>query len=347
MIEIILLGHSFWEHSALSGYCRLADFLPDSKKYIYFRNKELSFIKRFLAGAIKRISETRWFTWDSLKRQIAVCKEVRKNERRKLFHFLYGENGFFWAARFAHKRGHFVCATFHNTTEMLFSMFRNVNSFKYLDAVILMSKTQIKFFKEINYSGKIYVIPHGIDTSYFSPDEIGMPGDEMFCISVGFFERDYQTLKQVAEKLQENSKIKFIVVSSRNVCKQFSGLNNVSTYTNINDSELLSLYRNSDVFLFSVESATVSNSLLEAMSCGLPIVTENLGGIPEYVTDDCAIFFKKNDVAGLNNILLKLADSPCLRKSMGLASRKRALELDWKKIASKTIEVYKEISRGY
>lgn len=345
MMKIVLLGHTFWEHSGLSGYSRISDFIPNSTKYIYYRGEKLNSFKRIVTGGIKRISETRWFTWDSLRRQLAVYKEIRNDQSKKLFHFLYGENGFFWAARFAKKRGHFVCATFHNTPEMLLSMFRNTNSFKYLDAVILMSKTQIEFFRKINYLGKIYVIPHGIDTSYFTPDEKEHSRDIIFCISSGFFERDYHVLRQAAERLKEHTKIRFIIVSSRKVCEQFSNMNNVRTYTNIPDRELLALYRDSDVFLFSVKSATASNSLLEAMSCGLPIVTENIGGIPEYVIDDCAVFFKKSDIEGLCHVLIQLADSHILRKKMGLASRRRALELDWERIADETLEVYKDITR--
>ena len=343
MMDLVLLGHRFPEHSGLSGYCRIADSIPGCKRYIYVRRKKMNFFQRLITGIVKRLSETDWLAWDNLKCQFDVYREIRKGGRKKLFHFLYGENGFYWAARFAKNHNHFVLATFHCTAETLERMFRTTECFKYLDAVILTSKTQLGFFKKIGYRGKIYIIHHGVNTSYFSPKDKGYSGESLTCITTGFFERDYETIREVAERLESDNRIKFIVISSPGVCRKFAGMKNVKTYGHVPDSVVRRLYRDSDIFLFSVKSATSNNSLLEAMSSGLPVVTENIGGIPEYVTKDCAVCLKKGDIRGMCDVLTNLRVSPAIRARMGLAARARALELDWEKIADKTQEVYKTI----
>ncbi len=65
-------------------------------------------------------------------------------------------------------------------------------------------------------------------------------------------------------------------------------------------------------------------AIIEAMSCGVPVVTTLSGAIPE-VTGDCAALCQPNDFVSLYQAIKDLALNPEKRRAMGEASRKHAL----------------------
>ncbi|HMN60224.1 MAG TPA: glycosyltransferase [Anaerolinea sp.] len=82
-----------------------------------------------------------------------------------------------------------------------------------------------------------------------------------------------------------------------------------------------------DVFMLSSLSEGISNAVLEAMACGLPVVTTDCGGMREAVTDGVEGFVVPvRDPDAMANALLKLALNPSLREQMGTAGRDRVLK---------------------
>lgn len=65
---------------------------------------------------------------------------------------------------------------------------------------------------------------------------------------------------------------------------------------------------------------------IEGMMSGLPLVVTQSGGMPEYVSEDCAMVVPKNDqvVDVLINAIVKLKMDPKLRHQMGCEGKKRA-----------------------
>jgi len=90
--------------------------------------------------------------------------------------------------------------------------------------------------------------------------------------------------------------------------------------------EVLSRLQQADAFLLSSLSEGISNAVLEAMACGIPVVTTDCGGMREAVTDGVEGFVVpvRDDVA-MAGALERLANDPELRRSMGDAARARVL----------------------
>jgi colanic acid/amylovoran biosynthesis glycosyltransferase len=85
--------------------------------------------------------------------------------------------------------------------------------------------------------------------------------------------------------------------------------------------------RRSDIFLFSSLSEGISNAVLEAMACGVPVVTTDCGGMREVVGDGVEGFVvPTRDVKAIAYALRKLAIDAELRHQMGKAGRKRVLQ---------------------
>jgi glycosyltransferase involved in cell wall biosynthesis len=70
-------------------------------------------------------------------------------------------------------------------------------------------------------------------------------------------------------------------------------------------------------------------SVLEAMACGLPIITTAAGGVVDIVkTGENGIITPVGDAEKLSEAMVILIENDEIRRSMGEDSRKRALELD-------------------
>ena len=93
----------------------------------------------------------------------------------------------------------------------------------------------------------------------------------------------------------------------------------------------------------TLEAATANNALLEAMACGLPIVSENVGGVSEYTGSRCAILCEPGLAEALAQSILMLYREPNMIARMGLLARERAEELNWQRVALRTVRLYEDL----
>lgn len=86
----------------------------------------------------------------------------------------------------------------------------------------------------------------------------------------------------------------------------------------INPSDLNSLYKDSDIYLCTSLFEGISNTILEAMSYGLPIVATNVGDNNYLVEHNHNGYLaERQNISELADALLKLIDNPELRNKFG------------------------------
>jgi glycosyltransferase involved in cell wall biosynthesis len=92
-------------------------------------------------------------------------------------------------------------------------------------------------------------------------------------------------------------------------------------------------YQNSDVFVLPSLSESFGNVLLEAQACGLPIITTNVGALPDLIDEERGglLVPARNSIL-FSNAILKLVKDKDLRKKMGQYNLKSV-----KKFASQII----------
>ncbi|MHB1225570.1 MAG: glycosyltransferase [Gemmatimonadaceae bacterium] len=101
----------------------------------------------------------------------------------------------------------------------------------------------------------------------------------------------------------------------------------------------------------SVTAATgqregMSNSLLEAMASGLPVVGTDSGGIPEAI-GDAGFLVPERDVPSLASRLVEVLGNPALRERLGAAARARVLaRFDLRRQAGRLEELYDRAREG-
>jgi glycosyltransferase involved in cell wall biosynthesis len=86
----------------------------------------------------------------------------------------------------------------------------------------------------------------------------------------------------------------------------------------------------------------------EAMGCEVPVVASDAGGLPEVVEHGVTgLVVPRGDVPALAEAIGALLADPERRRRMGVAGRRRALELfDWDRTAEQFEQVYREIGAG-
>jgi glycosyltransferase involved in cell wall biosynthesis len=133
----------------------------------------------------------------------------------------------------------------------------------------------------------------------------------------------------------------FIIVGDPIYERQFAGLENVRYLYGIPDSELLLLYQSSDILLLPLKDATACNALLEGLSCALPIIVTDVGGVRDYVDETCAILTPPGDAEAMTEHLLGLLRDEQQRYKIGRSARRRAVErFRWALIAERVREIY-------
>jgi glycosyltransferase involved in cell wall biosynthesis len=106
------------------------------------------------------------------------------------------------------------------------------------------------------------------------------------------------------------------------------------------DEDLAALYSNALVFVYSSFYEGFGLPPLEAMQCGVPVITSNTSSLPE-VVGDAGIMVSPTDTDALGQSLLNLYNQPSLRAAMSLKSLERAKQFSWEKCTQQTINAYK------
>jgi glycosyltransferase involved in cell wall biosynthesis len=100
-----------------------------------------------------------------------------------------------------------------------------------------------------------------------------------------------------------------------------------------------------DIFCLPSYREGFGMTILESAACAVPTVASRIYGITDAVAEGkTGVLFTAGDIAGLTQALLKLIDDVHLRQEMGIAAKKRALDLfPSYKITAGIMDLYSEL----
>lgn len=198
-------------------------------------------------------------------------------------------------------------------------------------------------------NAQIAVVPHGVDTDFFTPERPPDDGPPWNILIVGSWLRDFEaaaaTIRAIASAGRSND-FRFTVVSSALAWPALAGLD-VRLLTGIGDLDLLSLYRSAHMVFLPLTDSTANNALLEALACGVPVLATDVGGVREYAGGDGAFLRPAlpAEMAGSDfcRELIEIFASPERLKLARQAARTRALRFGWPEVARQMENFYDRI----
>jgi starch synthase len=124
------------------------------------------------------------------------------------------------------------------------------------------------------------------------------------------------------------------------------GLNKHVTLSEaVKNHELPPIYNSSELLALPSYYETFSKVCLEAMSCGIPVVSTNMGGIPEVIEDGITgQLVPYGSVRKLGDAILDIMQDKDRARSMGINGRQRVLKMfTWSAVAERIQNVYNEL----
>lgn len=174
---------------------------------------------------------------------------------------------------------------------------------------------------------KVVVIPNGVDIEKFKREdklkmceELGVPSDRNIIISVGGlverkgFHRIISVLPEIKRSIPD---VMYVIVGGASIEGNYEPvLRRMVKELDLEKDVLFAgaqshahLYRwlsASDIFCLATSNEGWANVFLEAMACGLPVVTTRVGGNEEVVlSEDYGLLFNLGDEKGMVDAIVK------------------------------------------
>jgi glycosyltransferase involved in cell wall biosynthesis len=184
--------------------------------------------------------------------------------------------------------------------------------------------------------GGVEVIPPGIDTTIFKPQDkslcrkqLGLPESAFVIVTGGASLTDSnKNVPWLFEHLSQLPDLSGVIVLAfgEGIVPAPLGLNVRFTGGVRNRCELARLLGAADVFVSASLMETYGLTLLEAMACGTPVVAFRVGGIPEAAPEgQGAMLCPPRDGAALVEAIMKLRNSAQLREMLGATGHQTVL----------------------
>jgi colanic acid/amylovoran biosynthesis glycosyltransferase len=208
-------------------------------------------------------------------------------------------------------------------------------------------------------ASKARVIHPAVDPNFFRPGERAKSANETFDIvttgSLNWVKGYEYALLAVRLLLDQGIPAHFHIIGGgpdySRLLYTIGDLNlegNVHLYGRLAPLEVRHRLQEADAFLLSSLSEGICNSVLEAMACGLPVVTTECGGMREAVSDGVEGFVVPvRDPEAIAAALARLAADTELARQLGQAARQRILkDFTLKRQVEKFIELFRDVVRN-
>ena len=111
------------------------------------------------------------------------------------------------------------------------------------------------------------------------------------------------------------------------------------------NTDLPAIYCQCKVFLYPSLRESFGIPMLEAMACGVPVITSNTSSMPE-VAGSAAYIIDPYKPEEITSALIMLEKDQELRKKLIEAGFIQAAKFSWKAMAQSVLEIYREIGNN-
>ena len=219
------------------------------------------------------------------------------------------------------------------------------------DIVLVQSEKTEAFFGTIKYRTRF--IPNGVDIQKFVPvnekekrnmrEKYGFKDEDFIILHIGPINNDRNQKALLQPEIQEHCKVLLIVSitnpSEASTSKDISKTNAIiwkQYFSNIQE-----IYSMVDVYVWPVfaelHGVEIPLTILEAMSCNLPVITTRYGALNRIFQEGDGLIFVNNDKE-LHRSILEIKAGGII-----INTRQKVQTMSWKNITNSISEIYEYI----
>lgn len=192
------------------------------------------------------------------------------------------------------------------------------------------------------------------DASAKVRDKLGIIGSYILTLGAVDPRKNTELVIKIFREFKDENKIreKLVIVGIPNWKKtKFYSMVQESPYKKdiiftdfIAEEDLVLLYNCATVFLYPSLYEGFGLPTLEAMACGVPVITSSSGAISEMVSD-AALLVNTHSGDEIKHALVTLLGSDELRQDLVKKGFERVKNFSWRKMAENTLRIYESVFR--
>lgn len=195
----------------------------------------------------------------------------------------------------------------------------------------------------------IKVIPNGVDTDFYKPDKRIKKEKTILFVGRLIPRKRVDILISAFAKLPENLSKDWKVwvvgdgperTNLKYLARKLRIEKKVRFFGHLDKNKLRKIYQKASVYVLASKNEGMSNTVLEAMACGLPVLVTDTGDASKFLKSKYQLFSKQYDLVSLLNKTLSHESD---RVKLALRSRSIITEMKWSTAAENYSKIYKEI----
>jgi len=218
---------------------------------------------------------------------------------------------------------------------------------------ILITVDKLRDGLPLSIQGKLQTVPFGVDTQRFVPADVKPTKPTILFLANLLKRKGLQYLLQaMPEIITTLPKAQLIVVGGgaseshfRSLARELKILPHVKFAGPVSHNEAADWFQQCDVYCLPSIAEPFGVSILEAMSCGKPVVATMAGGIPSFVKDgESGYLVPARDSHAIAEAIIKILREPVLAAGMGKYNRELCVRnYDWDIVVDMIEKVYEEV----
>jgi glycosyltransferase involved in cell wall biosynthesis len=202
---------------------------------------------------------------------------------------------------------------------------------------------------------KVIVTGNGVDENIYLPGNKAIEKDKKYILFVGRMDREkglFDLVESGKYICKKRSDVFFIIAGKgkdmqkvQNKVKK-AGLQNKFIFMGqVEEDKLVKLYQNASIFVLPSYHEGLPTVLLEAMSCGLPVIATDVRGNRDLISNnENGIIVRPRSPKKLADAIISLLDNEKTKEILGKNARKTIIDnYTWAKISDKFISSYESL----
>lgn len=226
--------------------------------------------------------------------------------------------------------------------KLLIRFSESITKLVYYKADLILSVNKFNMTWEKLYGAdpnKIKVIYNGIDHHLFAPrpkpDHLKDIPTVVAAARIFDLKDVITMIKSCDVVRQKIPNVRYLIYGDNNAVPEYTAeCNSLIKELNLQDNFIFGginrnpnlLYCEGDISILTSISEGFPYTVIESMSCGVPVVATDVGGVSEALDEDCGFICKPKDFIEIGNRVIELLQDKDLRIKKGLNARQKVID---------------------